>query len=397
MKRLLLFFVFIFVISNIFGQNAGQGAGNSLPQLDGTLKGAAADIHKKLSAEGAQRVSVGQFTYRDSIPSLGSYWAAQLIQELTIIPNRSWILLAGSAANADWIVSGEIIEAANTIRIYTRLIRSSDRSIAASLQSDFTRDEFLTDMLSGGDNGGRTSVPRDAYEPDSLDNPLTVEIAANDDGPVSSRTIHSSDDADFFLLVPDKDGALTLETTGNTDTFMELYNNLGDKIAENDDGGSRGNAQIRLTVQAGSRYIAKVHGYSGETGNYGFRAFLVEQVRILPDEYEEDDSFSSAKEILIGIPQRHTFSSGDDVDWVRFQINQAGPYTIRTRGVNSNRLDTYIELFDSKQRAIGEDDDGGEALDSRLSRRLERGTYYLKVQCLDDEPDQPYTINVEAD
>jgi hypothetical protein len=48
-------------------------------------------------------------------------------------------------------------------------------------------------------------------------------------------------------------------------------------------------------------------------------------------------------------------------------------------------------------RPIDEDDDGGESMDSRLSLNLESGLYYLKVECLDDTPNQPYTISIEAD
>jgi hypothetical protein len=29
--------------------------------------------------------------------------------------------------------------------------------------------------------------------------------------------------------------------------------------------------------------------------------------------------------------------------------------------------------------------------------RLQAGTYYLKIECLDDEPDQPYIVRVDAE
>jgi hypothetical protein len=398
MKRFPAFFIFIFIlISAVYGQNTA----NSLQYLDSVVKGAAADIHKGLAAEGSPKVAVGQFIYRDAVPSLGSYWNTQLVQELMNIPNRSWILLTGSLADADWIISGEIVDINNNVRVYTRLIRSRDRSIAAGVQSDFIRDEFLTQMLSGGgsSSGGRSSsIPQDAYEPDSRDNPLTVELGVDESAAVINRTLHSSNDEDFFLLAPDRDGALIMETTGSTDTIMELYEaGSGNKLSENDDGGSGGNARIRQTVRAGSRYIAKVSGFDGETGSYGFRAYILEEVRVAPDEYEPDNDFLSAREIIIGTPQQHTFTNGDDVDWVKFQVTRAGSYTIRARGLSSGRLDTYIELFDSNQHAIDEDDDGGENLDSRLAVRLKTGTYYLKVECLDSNPSQPYTISVDAE
>ena len=163
-----------------------------------------------------------------------------------------------------------------------------------------------------------------------------------------------------------------------------------------DDEGS--NARIRYRVQAGKRYIAKVRGYSGSTGSYGFGAYFQAPIRLSPpDEYEQDNDSSSAKEIQIGTSQQHTFHNSDDVDWVKFQITQPGRYVIRARGVNSNRLDTNIELYNSNMKLIDEDDDGGENLDSRLSLRLENGLYYLKIECFDDNPNQPYTVSVTAE
>jgi len=230
----------------------------------------------------------------------------------------------------------------------------------------------------------------------SFENPLAYEIGSDESVPVMNRTL-DNDDEDFFLLVPANDGQLIVETTGGTDTFMEFYDaGTRQKLADDDDGGRGSNARIRYNVQAGKRYIAKVSGYEGEAGSYGFRAYLRVLVRLTPDEYEPDDDSASAKMIEIGKPQQHTFHNTDDVDWVKFQITQPGRYIIRAKGVNSNRLDTYIELFDSTLNSIDEDDDSGEGVDALLSLRLENGLYYLKVECLDENPGQPYTISIET-
>jgi hypothetical protein len=300
---------------------------------------------------------------------------------------------------ADWTISGEIIEAADTIRLYTRLIRAEDRAVEASFYFDFERDEQITRMLSSGESQGSrsSSVPIDSLEPDSFDNPVPYEIGANDNAMIVNRTLHNRDE-DFFLLIPENDGQLVMETTGSTDTYMEFYNaDTREKLGQNDDDGGNYNARIRYSVQAGKRYIAKVRGCeSSDTGAYGFRAYLMVQVRLVPDEYEPDNDSASAKQIVVGTSQQHTFHSSNDVDWVKFNIINPGRYIIRTRGVNSNRLDTYIELFDSNLNSIGKDDDGGEDLDSRLSLNLEEGLYYLKVECLNGNPDQPYTISIES-
>ena len=401
-KGLALLFVFCYALSVTYGQGvnaAGQSApgDNTIPRLDSAVKSAAADINRRLGDSGARNAAVGQFVYRERIPELGVYWNAQLVQELAAIPNRSWVLCTGPSPDLEWIVSGEIIEIAGVVRVYTRLIRAGDRAIAAGFQSDFNRDAFMLETLAAAE-GRSVPVARDAHEIDSMAGPLAVELAASAGGPVIERTIHSAGDEDFFLLAPETDGMLVVETSGNTDTCLELYEaDSGIKIADNDDGGSGVNARIRRSVRAGGRYIAKVRGYRGETGAYGFHAYMREEVPAAPDEYEEDGSFDAAKELRPGTPQRHTFHSGDDLDYIRFQIAVDGRYTIRAKGVNSNRLDTYIELFTAGGDSIAEDDDGGEHLDSRITRDLGAGTYYLMIKCLDDDPEEPYMVSVERE
>ena len=229
----------------------------------------------------------------------------------------------------------------------------------------------------------------------SFDSPISYEIGNGEDNVTSVRRTLESGSEDYFLLVPERDGRLTIETTGRTDTYMELYDADEELIAENDDGGQGTNALIRQNVRAGNRYVAMVRGYSSSsTGSYNFRAFFPGAGIPGPDEYEPDDEPELAKLIEIGTPQTRTFHSADDVDWVRFEVTSSGRYVINARGENNNRLDTYLELFDSNLNLIAEDDDGGDALSARISRNLGRGTYYVKVFCL-NEPDQTYTLSVD--
>ncbi|MDR0730826.1 MAG: DVUA0089 family protein [Treponema sp.] len=394
MSRFLKVLVFFGVISALYGQNSA----GSLLQLDAAINTLGTEVNKRLLAEQVRQVAIGQWTYRDTIPPLGDYWQAQLLEELINLTGRSYQIVSGPQTSAELTLSGEIIEVGGTIRVYTRFIRAGN-SITAILHSDFQRDEYFIDLLFAGNQGGDSysSTIRDAYEPDTRDTALSVTIGDGEDAPYISRTIHSSVDEDFFLLVADRDGVLTMETRGDIDTVMELYDaGTRSQITEDDDGGEGNNAHIQQTVRAGARYIAKVRGYGSTTGTYGFHAYLVEQVQLRPDEFEDDNEFDAARDISIGTAQEHNFHSGGDVDWVKFRVSR-GRYTIRTRGVRSTRLDTYIELYDSDYNSIDEDDDGGDDLDSRLSVQLQAGTYYLKVECLNDEPDQPYTIRVDAE
>jgi hypothetical protein len=250
-----------------------------------------------------------------------------------------------------------------------------------------------------GSYGFRAYISPRSAGSSSWGSPIPYEIGFQEDFPVVNFTLNEENEETYILIHPDRGGRIVFETTGSLDTYMYLYEYASRELLdENDDGASNYNARIRYIVEAGTQYLIKVRGYDSEdTGTYGFRAYFAGQGLLSPDEYESDNEPSSAGSVVIGTPQQHTFHSVDDVDWVTFQITRPGYYIIRTRGVNSNRLDTYIELFDANLNSIAEDDDGGSNRDSRLYLRLDSGLYYLKVWCLDDEPDQPYTISIIED
>ncbi|MCL2067715.1 MAG: hypothetical protein FWG99_09660 [Treponema sp.] len=517
-KPLMLIPVFLFAIGAVYPQGIQPRGDSALSQnieltilqMDVRIKRLAGDINSRLAAEESQKVAVGQFAYMGSITQLSVFWANQLTEELTNIPNKSFTLLSGDYSGADWTISGEIVELAGIIRIYSRLIRSGSRSVEAAFHSDFERNQHIAQMLSVSE-GSSSSYRDDLFEPDSWEHPVSYEIGIGTAFLVIYRSIQEGDE-DFFLLIPDQEGRLVMETTGSIDTYMEFYDaETGEMLDQNDDGGQGNNARIRYNVRAGHRYIAKVRGYSsGTTGNYGFRAYigivqghwdapvhyeiggnerhpvmertlladdeeyfllvpaeagrlivettgdtdtyiefydaesrelltqnddggsdynarirynvqaghrymakvrgyssdssgdygfrayLTELVDLAPDQYEPDDDHAQANMLEIGVPQQHNFHHADDVDWVKFIIERSGGYTIRAGGTISNRLDTYIELLDENLNPIDGDDDGGEYRDSLLSVNLESGLYYLKVFCLDDEPDQNYIISIEV-
>jgi len=514
MRRfIVLVSVFLFVINFTYAQDTDS----PVLQFDEAVSNLAREIHTKLVEKRADKIVIGQFIFQDGVPPFSSYWTNQLIAELTNIRGRNYSVFSGSAPDAEWFIQGEIVHVADIIRVYSILINATERgrAIESSFYSSFSRDEHISDMISSGSSGsGSSSARRDIYEPDSWDEPVHYTIGTSPTASLMNRILTEGDE-DFFLLVPDRDGRLTMETVGSTDTYMHFYNyDNGDELAsdddsgqgtnariiynvrsgtrylavvrgysssttgaysfrayltvregassfdnpisyeigvnensittvnrrlqegdmdyfllvpvrsgrviiettgridtymelydedeemldENDDGGQNYNARIRYNVEAGRHYIVLVRGYSSNvTGNYGFRAYFSGQGLLTPDEYEPNDEPDQATAIKIGDTQQHTFHTGDDVDWFIFQVTQAGQYTIHTRGLNNNRLDTYIELYDNNLNLIAEDDDGGNGLSSMLVLNLNRGTYYLKVWCLDEEPDQGYSISISGE
>jgi len=524
-KYFLLISLFLFLVTFVFAQEE-----NLVMKFDDAVSALAKNIHAKLIEKRADKIIIGQFNFQEAVPPFTSYWVNQLAGELTNMSGRNYTVYSSNTTDIEWTITGEIVQVANIIRVYTTLIRLTEtpagdgsrpirsRIIEASFNSSFQRDEHISEMISasrGSGNSNTASAGRDSREPDSWENPvqytigtgsnvavmnrtltegdedffllvperdgrLTMEttgsidtflsffnyendeeLASNDDGGQGSnakiahnvragtryltvvrgygssttgaygfrafltvregtsswdtphsyelgsgeenavsvnRTVQEGDE-DFFLLIPNRNGRITMETVGRIDTYMELYDaDSKDLLDDNDDGGNNYNARIRHIVESGNRYMVMVRGYdSSVTGNYSFRAYFQAQNTLAPDEYEPNDEPSAATQIEIGSTQEHTFHSTDDVDWFKFQITQAGKYTIHTKGLTSNRLDTYIELYDSNLNVIAEDDDGGNALSSLLSQNLNRGSYYLKVWCLDDEPNQGYSISISTE
>jgi len=390
------FFGFLTVLSFAAALGFTQNNVNEIKEIDQVARNLAISIHAKLLEKKAERIIIGQFVFQNGVPLLGEYLSNQLMSELTNMPRRNYTILSEQAAhNAQWVVSGEIVQTSDILRLYTRLVKRPDMSIEASFTSDFQRSEYIIGMISASGRSA-TAVRIDMMEPDSMSAPVSYEIAADSSSAVTMERALTESDSDYFLLIPKESGRITIETTGSTDTFMELYiEGNSSRLTSNDDGGAETNARINYSVNAGTRYIALVKGYeSSSTGAYGFRAFLTPGGSVNTDEFEPDDESSQAKVIEIGSTQVRNFHHGDDVDWVKFEITAAGRYIINARGVNNNSLDTVIELYDDYLEKIAEDDDGGESYSARLSRNLRTGTYYLKIWCYDDDPDQGYTLSI---
>ena len=281
MKRLLIFISVFFLPFYIVYSQASLET-NTVTQFDAAVSALANNIHAKLIEKKAEKITIGQFVFKDNSPHFSAYWINHLAGELTNMRGRNYAIYSGYAPDADWTISGEIVQVMDVIRIYTTIIHTIDRArtVEASFYSSFVRDDNINELLSIGarsDSGGSSSssTARDSREPDSWKNPVLYSIGTSQSATVVNRTITAGDE-DFFLLVPERDGRLTAETTGSLDTCMDFFNYDEEKeLASNDDGGTETNAKIVFNVRAGIKYLAVVKGYNTTAaGSYGFRAYL---------------------------------------------------------------------------------------------------------------------------
>jgi hypothetical protein len=199
-------------------------------------------------------------------------------------------------------------------------------------------------------------------------------------------------DEDWYSFNLPANQRIYISTTGNMDTHLTLYNSQGIELAQDDDSGADSNARIIGSLEPGLYYV-RVREYEGrEEGDYTLSTSSRIEKNI--DSYENDDIQTQAKEITLGEIQQRNFTDSDDTDWVFFTIVSPGVYQIRAYGESSLELDTFIGLYDEHQSLIIEDDDGGQGYSSLLRRQLYPGRYYIKVECLDDDPEGNYLLSV---
>ena len=97
----------------------------------------------------------------------------------------------------------------------------------------------------------------DGDEPDSAESPIVVT-----ENGMTSRSIEPSSDEDFFEFTIYVSSNVTLETSGTSgDSKLYLYDESGNQIAYNDDGGIGFFSRIDTSVEPGT-YLAKVSNYT---------------------------------------------------------------------------------------------------------------------------------------
>lgn len=126
----------------------------------------------------------------------------------------------------------------------------------------YTRTTF--DSISQKSSSCVASLVPDAFEPDNLYSQAdTILIGST----TPDHTIYPSGDKDYFKFTVSTPGYYTLQTNGNMDTYMTLYNSTGTSaLINNDDDGLGSNALIRYNFSSIGTYYVAITGYSG-SGN----------------------------------------------------------------------------------------------------------------------------------
>ena len=184
--------------------------------------------------------------------------------------------------------------------------------------------------------------------------------------------IEWGNDLDYFrIVVTPESPVVTIHTTGELNTYVQLMKDTGagniETVAFGYDGGVSGNLQISRTLGEGTYYLMVG---SFDAGEY--------MVHLMVSADEHSDERSDATDLTSSVAGR--IEPGDDIDYFRIVVTPEAPVvTIHTTG----ELDTYGELMKDTDAGnvelVATDDDGGVSGNFRISRIFEGGTYYVSV------------------
>ncbi len=208
-----------------------------------------------------------------------------------------------------------------------------------------------------------------------------------------SGRIETGGDVDYFRVQVSSSGALTVYTTGNTDTYGTLQSSSGTTLETDDDDGSGTNFSIARSVSAGTYYIA-VRGYSSsETGSYTVHASFQSGGSggggSGGGSDDHSNTRSGATSLSLGGSRSGRIETGSDVDYFRVQVSSSGTLTVYTTG----NTDTYGTLQSSSGTTLETDDDDGSGRNFSIARSVSAGTYYIKVEEYGNNATGSYTVH----
>ncbi len=317
------------------------------------------------------RFVISSFDFDGQATDLGSLWALNMRSFIAESGTRNFSVLADTnMAAAQYSIRGEILLVGSILRIQTKVVRISDSTVAWSRNRDLKMNDILSGMIIPASG---SSVRRDSLEPDSRSAPVQLAIGADS----LQRTIHANDE-DWFSVRVDRRALLTVETTGDMDTFMHLFiDTQAEHAASNDDGASGSNARIMYVADPGRVYLFKVTGYSDSTGAYGITA----RTEPFEDFGEPNNNRDEATLIQLGQEITALFGSASDVDWYSMVVPSSGGLLQVFTGGDQ---DTVMELYDARGNLITEDDDSGSGGNARIRFNAQGGIYFVRVADYDN-------------
>lgn len=160
------------------------------------------------------------------------------------------------------------------------------------------------------------------------------------------------------------------------DPVLSLYDNEGEQIGGDDDGGDGFNSYLEFTAPSDGDYYLGASAFSQEaTGGYTLAALAGD----IPPDASTDASLSADGDYRDGV-----LSPAGDKDWYRIDLTEGQSLRIAVtsaEGAPNALADPYITIYGADGAQLAQDDDGGDGLNSWLEFTApSAGAYFLEVR-----------------
>ncbi|MCL2243579.1 MAG: hypothetical protein FWC03_03825 [Treponema sp.] len=190
----------------------------------------------------------------------------------------------------------------------------------------------------------------------------------------------------WFSVRPSSAGVLIVETSGNADTYLQIYDSSGAYISENDDGGTDYNARLEIFSEVNKSYIVKL----SQLGNEPISYRILASFESIPAD-AGNTTRARAVQIRPTDAVQVFFRSSEESRWFRYDASARTMLTIYTSG----NMDTVLVLYDGQGRPIAENDDYNGNNNAYISETLNSGTVYIEVRTFGGQMGRT-TLNIEA-
>ncbi|PZO51999.1 MAG: hypothetical protein DCF16_10465 [Alphaproteobacteria bacterium] len=193
-------------------------------------------------------------------------------------------------------------------------------------------------------------------------------------------TIGTPGDVDWFVIemIEGRPYRINLDGVegGLTDPLLVLYDQTGQEIARDDDGGPGLNSYLTFVSPTGGPYFAAASSYDGQsTGQYSLRVTDTD----VPGHVYTDEMLDQVGDERIG-----RIEIEGDTDTFRVDLEGGVAYTIEVRGHGDRPLaDPFLAIVNEENNRLTSDDDSGPGMDARLRFTPENsGAYFLQASGL---------------
>lgn len=199
--------------------------------------------------------------------------------------------------------------------------------------------------------------------------------------------LETGGDVDWFAVQLQAGAAYSFDLEGAPtnagslgDPLLRLYDQAGNEVAANDDGGEGFNARLDYVAQQTGTHYLSAGAFGTSTGTYRLTA--------AGGSAGGADDFAgnpgTAGSVDPGAPAFGNLEQGRDTDWFRASLTAGQSYVFDLEGQPTGAgslSDPLLRLFDANGNEVAVNDDGGEGYNSRLQfSPSASGAYYVSAE-----------------